>query len=63
MVGIIGLIFVFLPESPWWLASQGKVDKAAKVLKLCNGGVEGYDIQEHIVSVELGCYLSVLFTH
>lgn len=50
MIGGIAIIFVFIPETPWWLASKGKLDKAAKVLRLCYGGVEGYDIHEHIVS-------------
>jgi len=54
MVIPIGIVFALLPETPWWLASQGKVDKAAKVLKLCNGGVEGYDIQEQIVRLPQG---------
>lgn len=53
MIGAIGIIFAFLPETPWYLASKGKLDKATKVLQLCNGGVEGYDIQEHIVSLLL----------
>ncbi|KAF7553525.1 hypothetical protein G7Z17_g3531 [Cylindrodendrum hubeiense] len=48
MIGVIAIIFVLLPETPWWLVSQGKLDKAAKVLKLCNGHIEGYDVQEHI---------------
>ena len=50
MVGLIGIIFAFLPESPWWLASKGKLDKAAKSLRLLHSGVEDYDIQEQIVS-------------
>lgn len=49
MVIPIGVVFAFLPETPWWLASKGKLDKATKVLEFCNGGVEGYDIQEQIV--------------
>ncbi|TVY52349.1 General alpha-glucoside permease [Lachnellula cervina] len=48
MVGVIGIIFAFLPESPWWLASKGRLNDAAKSLRFCNGGVEGYDIQEQI---------------
>ena len=55
MVGVIGIIFIFHPETPWWLASKGKLDKSRKVLQLCNGGVEGYDIEEQIVSVPLNC--------
>jgi len=58
MVGVIGIIFAFLPESPWWLASKGKLDEAARALKMCYGGVEGYDIQEQIVSIPLNCYLT-----
>lgn len=48
MVGLIGIIFAFVPETPWWLVSKGKLDEATKVLQMCNGGVEGYDVQEQI---------------
>ena len=50
MVGATAVIFLLIPETPWWLASKGKIDQTAKVLKQCNGKVEGYDIQEQIVS-------------
>jgi MFS transporter, SP family, general alpha glucoside:H+ symporter len=53
MIGLIGIIFVLLPETPWWLASKGKLDKAARVLEICNGDVEGYDVQEQIVGLPL----------
>lgn len=49
MVIPIGIVFTLLPETPWWLASKGKVDKATKVLRLLNGGVKDYDYQEQIV--------------
>jgi hypothetical protein len=49
MVGIIAIIFLLLPESPWWLVSKGRHDKATKVLLLCNGHVPGYNVQEQIV--------------
>ncbi|KAL5357702.1 general substrate transporter [Aspergillus floccosus] len=48
MVGATAVIFLLIPETPWWLASKGKIDQTAKVLKQCNGKVEGYDIQEQI---------------
>jgi hypothetical protein len=61
MIGGIGVIFVFLPESPWWLASKGKLEKAAKILHSCNGQVEGYDVQEQIVSSNTKEIISVVF--
>ncbi|ETS83859.1 hypothetical protein PFICI_05735 [Pestalotiopsis fici W106-1] len=48
MIGGIGVVFAFLPESPWWLVSKGKLEKAAEILHSCNGQVEGYDVQEKI---------------
>ncbi|CAG7996809.1 unnamed protein product [Penicillium salamii] len=48
MVGLIAVIFLVIPESPWWLASQGKIDKAAKVLNWFNGKVDGYSVDEQI---------------
>jgi phosphate starvation-inducible membrane PsiE len=53
MVGAIAIIFLLLPESPWWLVSKGKIDKAANVLTFCNGKVEGYDVQEQLVRLFL----------
>lgn len=50
MVGTIAIIFFLIPESPWWLVSKGKNDRAAKILQKYNGHVEGYDVQEQIVS-------------
>ena len=49
MVGIILFIFVFIPESPWWLVSKGKTEKAATILSWCNRKVEGYSVDEQIV--------------
>lgn len=49
MVGSIAIIFVFLPESPWWLVSKGKIEHATKVVWICNGRVQDYNVQEQIV--------------
>jgi hypothetical protein len=59
MIGLIGIIFVLLPETPWWLASKGRLDKATKVLEICNGGVEGYDVQEQIVGLPLNSHVNI----
>ncbi|KAG2412159.1 hypothetical protein HFD88_009715 [Aspergillus terreus] len=48
MIGATAVIFLLIPETPWWLASKGKIDQTANVLQRCNGKVEGYDIQEQI---------------
>jgi hypothetical protein len=50
MVGTIAIIFLLIPESPWWLVSKGKNDRAAKILQRYNGHIEGYDVQEQVVS-------------
>lgn len=50
MVGIAAIIFVVLPESPWWLASKNRLSEAEKVLTKYNGKVPGYDVEEQIVS-------------
>ncbi|KAM0495780.1 hypothetical protein ACHAQF_005277 [Verticillium nonalfalfae] len=48
MVGVAGIIFILLPESPWWLVSKGRFEKASKSLQVLNRGVEAFDVQEHI---------------
>ena len=55
MIGVILIIFLLIPESPWWLASKGKTDKAAKVLHFCFSGVEDYDIDQQIVRPSYTC--------
>lgn len=51
MIGVSAVIFILIPETPWWLTSKGKLDKAAKVLERYNGNIEGYDVQEQIVGL------------
>lgn len=53
MIGCILVAFLLIPESPWWLASKGKVDQASQVLNRCFANVEGYDINQQIVSAKL----------
>ncbi|SCN84051.1 probable maltose permease (MalP) [Fusarium fujikuroi] len=42
-IGIMCLIYVFLPESPAWCVSRGNADRAKKQLLRLNRGVVDYD--------------------
>lgn len=44
LLGVMAIIFVLLPESPWFLVTQGKLEQAHENLTLVNGGVKGYDV-------------------
>ncbi|KIX08671.1 uncharacterized protein Z518_03328 [Rhinocladiella mackenziei CBS 650.93] len=48
MIGAMIIIFLLIPETPWWLAGKEKLDKVAKVLLKYNGHIEGYNVQETI---------------
>ncbi|THW70763.1 general substrate transporter [Aureobasidium pullulans] len=48
MIGVSAIIFVFLPETPWYLVSKGKLDQAKKVLTKMHGRKQGYDSQEQV---------------
>ncbi|ODN75042.1 hypothetical protein L202_06262 [Cryptococcus amylolentus CBS 6039] len=48
MVAIMGVIFVLLPESPWWLASKGRLDQAAKMLERYQGHLEGFNVADEV---------------
>ncbi|EPE07151.1 sugar transporter [Ophiostoma piceae UAMH 11346] len=48
MVGLIGLVFVCLPETPWWLVSKNKMDKAETSLQILNGDIKDYDYKEQL---------------
>ncbi|WRT67474.1 uncharacterized protein IL334_004446 [Kwoniella shivajii] len=48
MLGIMGIIFVLLPESPWWLVSKGKLDKAGTMLQRYYGRIEGYSVSDEV---------------
>ncbi|KAJ6027072.1 general substrate transporter [Penicillium canescens] len=52
-IGLMILIYVFLPESPAWLATVGQEEKAKKVLKWLHRGVEDYDVDHQYHLLEL----------
>ncbi|XXG96260.1 hypothetical protein Hte_002541 [Hypoxylon texense] len=51
MLGVLLIINVFLPESPWWLAQRGKYDSAEKVLASTHRGVPGYDVKNELAII------------
>jgi hypothetical protein len=59
MIGVMLIIFLLLPESPWWLAAKGKLQSAEKMLLRYNGHIEGYNVQEHLVSLPFIPHLKV----
>jgi hypothetical protein len=42
------LIFVFMPESPWWTARKGKLDRTRKILEYTHRGVRGYNVEREL---------------
>lgn len=53
MVGVAGIIFVFLPESPWWLVSQDRPEDAERMLQRYHQQTEDFDTQEQVVRQSL----------
>ncbi|WVW83082.1 hypothetical protein I302_105100 [Kwoniella bestiolae CBS 10118] len=51
MLGLSMIIFVFLPESPWWLVSKGKLDKARNVLVKKFQNIPEYDIDGELAII------------
>ncbi|KAI2611825.1 general substrate transporter [Hypoxylon sp. NC1633] len=51
MLGILLIINIFLPESPWWLVERTKYDKAEKVLASTHKGVPGYEVKNELAII------------
>ena len=51
MIGVMVVIFLLIPESPWWLVQKGKMEKASRVLSKYHGHIKEYNVQENIVSI------------
>lgn len=45
MIGGLFIVYLVLPESPWWLMQKEREEKARKSLTRLKGGVEGYDVE------------------
>jgi len=48
MIGAMLIIFLVIPETPWWLVGKGRLEKAAKVLTRYNGHIKGYNAEDQI---------------
>ncbi|CAG7915558.1 unnamed protein product [Penicillium olsonii] len=44
-IGLMFLIYIFVPESPAWCVNAGKVDRAKRELLKLNRGVPDYDLE------------------
>jgi hypothetical protein len=48
MIGLLAIVYTILPESPWWLVSSGRLDKARSTLARLKKNVPGYDVDEEV---------------
>ncbi|KAM5357620.1 hypothetical protein ACJZ2D_016074 [Fusarium nematophilum] len=53
MIGVMIVVYYFLPESPFWCVGKGKIDKARAALLQLNRGVTGYDVDQQIHALQL----------
>ncbi|WVQ82451.1 hypothetical protein IAT38_004580 [Cryptococcus sp. DSM 104549] len=47
MLGIMLIIYVYIPESPWWCANRELHDRGRAIIKRLNGNIDGYDVDFH----------------
>lgn len=47
-IGIMLIIYLFLPESPAWCVTANKIDRAKKELNKLNGKIPGYNVDQQI---------------
>ncbi|CEN60929.1 hypothetical protein ASPCAL07600 [Aspergillus calidoustus] len=47
-IGVMIIIYIFVPESPVWCVNKGKYDQAKRVLHRLNYGVKDYDVDQQL---------------
>ncbi|WWC91437.1 uncharacterized protein L201_006383 [Kwoniella dendrophila CBS 6074] len=52
-IGLMLIIYIFLPESPMWCASRGLEDRAKSNMRRIYKGVEGFDVDEQYQALAL----------
>lgn len=48
LLGVMGIVFLLVPESVWFLAGKGRVEEGKKNLTMVFGKVEGYDVDHEL---------------
>ena len=51
-IGLMLIIYIFLPESPAWCASKDNEEKAKKNMRIIYRGVEGFDVDEQYLVLQ-----------
>lgn len=51
-IGLMIILWAFVPESPWFHVRRGNKDKALKAMKQLYGGIEGYNFEEEYGIIE-----------
>ncbi|WWD00964.1 hypothetical protein V866_007902 [Kwoniella sp. B9012] len=52
-IGLMLIIYIFLPESPMWCASRGLEERAKNNMRRIYRGVEGFDVDEQYQALAL----------
>ncbi|WWD19437.1 hypothetical protein CI109_103897 [Kwoniella shandongensis] len=47
VIGIMLVVYLYIPESPWWYANHDQHEKGRAVLQRINGKIQGYDVDYH----------------
>ena len=45
--GVMLIVYLTIPESPYWCAARARHDQGRKVIGFLNGGIDGYDVAFH----------------
>jgi hypothetical protein len=47
MIGIMLVIYVYIPESPYWCATHDHHERGRAIIARLHGGIDGYDVDFH----------------
>lgn len=47
MVGIMFMVYLYIPESPYWCATHGFHDRGRAIIDRLHGRIDGYDVDFH----------------